>query len=402
MEQVLDVLKNVAIYGGSFIVVLSLVVFVHEYGHFKAARLCKIAVKSFSIGMGPAIVQRKDRHGTNWKVGAVPLGGFVSWVDDTDPSSTAPPTQEFQDLSHEEARARGHFRAQPVGARAFVVAAGPAMNFIFAILAFAVVFMAAGRDVTDNNTLSPRIDSVAEGHPAAAAGIRPGDMVIAINGDPIDSFGEMASVVESHPGRPIEMVVRRGEENLTLAVTPAAVETMDETGVTTIVGRLGIGRAPSADEIVIERYNPLEAVGEGARETWGIVEKTGAYVANIFQGRADAKHIAGPTGILQASGQIASRAVDQAGIPWTERLLDLGLVLLQWAAILSVAVGIVNLLPIPILDGGHLLFYGIEAIRGGRPLSAQSQEWALRLGLVMLGGLFLFATWNDIRRIFSI
>lgn len=400
MESLIEALKNVLIYGGSFILVLSLVVFVHEYGHFKAARICKVAVKSFSIGMGPAIAQRKDRHGTTWKIAAVPLGGFVSWVDDTDPSSTAPPSEEFRQLSPEEARARGHFRAQPVGARAFVVAAGPAMNFIFAIVVFALMLFAYGRDVTDNNALSPRLDRIEAGYPAAAAGLRSGDLVRAIDGTPVASFGQMQAIVKQSPGEQLALTVERNGETLIIPITPRPQETIDSTGVTSTVGLLGVTRLTLPEERTIERYGPLQSLAEGAKETWGIVARTGAYVANIFTGRASAEHIAGPAGILQASGQIASASISGEDTPLGERVMALLRNLLHWAAILSVAVGIVNLLPIPILDGGHLLFYGIEAVRGGKPLSLQSQEWALRIGLVMLGSLFLFATWNDIRRIF--
>jgi len=400
MEVLTAALKNLLIYGGSFVLVLSLVVFVHEYGHFKAGRLCKIAVKSFAIGMGPALVQRKDRHGTTWKVCAVPLGGFVSWVDDTDPSSTGPASEEFRDLSTEEARARGHFRAQPLAARAFVIAAGPAMNFIFAIFVFAAMIGIFGRDLTDVRTLSARVDQIEASSPAAAAGLQTGDVVVSVGGQPVATFGEMAERIKPHPGEAVALGVLRNGESLTLTATPSAHKDIDPTGVETTVGRLGIGRIPSPNEVVRQRYGPISAIGEGAKETWNIVARTGAYIGNIFTGRASAEHIAGPAGIFQKSGEFASMAVNQENTPWTDRAIDLFAILLQWAAVLSVAVGIVNLLPIPILDGGHLLFYGIEAVRGGKPLSLQSQEWALRVGLVMLGSLFLFATWNDIRRIF--
>jgi regulator of sigma E protease len=348
--------------------------------------------------MGPAIAARKDRHGTTWKLGAIPIGGFVSWLDDTDPSSTGPAPEEFRGLSHEEARRRGHFRAQPIWARAFVVAAGPVSNFIFAIVAFAAVVMIAGRDMTDRAALTPRIDGVMANSAAAAAGLRAGDVVVEIAGQPVRAFGDFQRVVMEHPGDELPISVRRGAEIVALRVTPAATEAPGPDGRTRRIGFLGIERRTLPEERVIERVGPLNALGIGATQTWSIVAMTGVYLGDVVTGKASAQHIAGPAGILSESGRIASRAIEQEGAgPW-ERAGDLLLSLVQWAAILSVAVGIVNLLPIPILDGGHLLFYAIEAIRGGKPLPPQAHEWALRAGLAVLGGLFLFATWNDIQR----
>lgn len=396
----LDALGYMLLTAASFVFVLGLVVFVHEYGHFSAARLCRIAVKSFSIGMGPALASRLDRHGTTWKVGAIPVGGFVSWVDDTDPSSTGPAPEEFRELSQEEARRRGHFRAQPIAARAFVVAAGPVSNFIFAIAAFAAVLLIAGRDVTDRAALTPRVDGVRAESPAAVGGLLAGDIIITIDGQPIASFGAMQEIVTGSPGRELAVQVNRGGDTVNLRVTPRAESVPDATGATRTIGLLGIERRTLPEERVMQRFGPVGAVVAGAQQTWSIVAMTGAYVGNIITGRASAEHIAGPAGIFSESGRIASGAVDQQGVSLGERLSDLLLSLIQWAAILSVAVGIVNLLPIPILDGGHLLFYAIEAVRGGKPLPAQAQEWALRAGLAVLGSLFLFATWNDIQRIF--
>ncbi|MGE0044793.1 MAG: RIP metalloprotease [Hyphomonadaceae bacterium] len=396
----LDALGYTLLTAASFIFVLGLVVFVHEYGHFSAARLCRIAVKSFSLGMGPSIAERRDRHGTTWKIAAIPVGGFVSWVDDTDPSSTGPAPEEFRDLSHEEARRRGHFRAQPIASRAFVVAAGPVSNFIFAIFAFAAVLLIAGQDITDRASLTARIDGVRPESAAAAGGLMAGDIVTRIDGRAIESFGAMQEIVTNSPGRALDLVVSRGGDLVTLRVTPRAETVPDMTGANRTIGLLGIERRTLPEERVVRRFGPVDAVVTGAQQTWSIVAMTGAYVGNIVTGRASAEHIAGPAGIFNESGRIASGAVAQEGVSLGERISDLLLSLLQWAAILSVAVGIVNLLPIPILDGGHLLFYAIEAVRGGRPLPAQAQEWALRAGLAVLGSLFLFATWNDIQRIF--
>ncbi|MGE0828864.1 MAG: RIP metalloprotease, partial [Hyphomonadaceae bacterium] len=282
-----------------------------------------------------------------------------------------------------------------------VVAAGPTMNFIFAILAFALVLLLVGRDMTDRASLSPRIDGVLEGSAAEQAGLRAGDLITGIEGQAIRNFGEMQAVVSVNAGNPLDITILRNDQQLDLVVTPQGADVPDATGVSTRRGFLGIERQTLPSERVTQRFGPGEAIVEGAKQTWSIVEMTGAYVGNIFMGKASAEHIAGPAGIFNESGRIAQNAVAQEGVGIGERMSDLLLSLLQWAAILSVAVGIVNLLPIPVLDGGHLLFYAIEAVRGGKPLPPNAQEWALRAGLAMLGGLFLFATWNDIQRIWG-
>jgi regulator of sigma E protease len=293
-------------------------------------------------------------------------------------------------------------RAQPAGARAFVFVAGPAMNFVFAILVFAALLFAFGRDITDVRTLSPRVDALTVGYPAQKAGIRPGDLIVSIAGQPVRTFGDMQDLITPRPGQPTEIVVRRGGAEISLTATPGREEAIDATGITRQVGFLGISRGADPHERRIERYNAIEAMGEGAKETWSVVARTGAYVANIFTGKASAEHISGPIGIFTASGQVAKAAVSgPREVSIGERIAAFLYTLVKWAAYLSVAVGIVNLLPIPVLDGGHLLFCAIEAMRRGRPLPPQAQEWALRVGLFALGSLFLFATWNDIRRIFG-
>jgi regulator of sigma E protease len=387
----LDVLQNILLYGGSFIFVLGLVIFVHEYGHFKAGRLCRVAVKSFAIGFGSTLVAKTDRHNTTWKLCAIPLGGFVSWVDDTDPSSAGPATAEHQRLSREEARARGHFRAQPVAVRAFVTAAGPAMNFIFAILAFALVFLIAGQ-----RFLAPSVGQVERGSAAERAGLRGGDSIIEINGRAIGTFDELQKAVQSSPGQTLHLRIRRGGETLPLQATPVARRITEPTGESRVVGMLGF--RPRGD-VVVQRYGPIGAFAEAGRTTWGIIATTGVYVANIFTGKASGEHIAGPLGILKMSGDVASNVVEQPDVQIGELIAELLLTLVKLAAVLSVAVGIANLLPIPILDGWHLLLYGIEAVRGGRQVPQKVQEWAVPVGLLALALLLLFATSNDIRRI---
>lgn len=393
MPDLLNSLQSVLVYAASFVVVLSVVVFVHEFGHFRVARLRKVAIDTFSIGFGKTLLGWRDRHGVQWKVGALPLGGYVKFADDADAMSTAPREQIDDPAAREEARRKGLFHAQPLLTRALVVAAGPVANFIFAILAFAVVAAIAGRDITDPNAIPARIMTVVNGSAAAQAGLQPGDVVVRVGDHTVANFAELQAQVAPSAGRPLAIEVRRGAETLSLNITPSEVNGRGVLGVS--------GPLPLPSERRIERYGPLQALAVGATNTWGIVAQTGSYIGAIFAGRESGDQIAGPLGIISVSGQVATSALTGPadGGNWTDRLGRLGLALLGLAAVLSVAVGFVNLLPIPILDGGHLLFYAIEAARGGKPLPPAAQEWAYRAGFAVMASLFLFATWNDISRL---
>lgn len=382
----------------AFVLVLSVVVFVHEYGHFRVGRWCGIRVKSFSIGLGSEWFGWTDKYGTRWKISRLPLGGFVSWVDDTDGSSTLPAKDEDRELSDEEARRRGHFRAQPLWKRAVTVAAGPLTNFIFAIATFALIAFATGRDTTDYASLTPRIGGVQADSAASEAGLRSGDLVVSVDGAPVASWGEFYEKVAASPGAPLTVVVENDGAERSVTVVPRPVERPSPTG-TERVGVIGVSLGVREGDRTVEPVGVFEAIGVGSRNTWAIVSSTASYVVGIFTGQNSGRDIAGPIGIFTQSGQIATMALDGSN-DWGAKAGNLLRALALWAAVLSVAVGIVNLLPIPILDGGHLLFYGIEALRGGRPLPAAAQEWAYRAGLAVMASLFLFATWNDITRLF--
>lgn len=387
-----EALTNILITIVAFVVVLSAVVFVHEFGHFRVGRWCGMAVKSFSIGLGSELFGWTDRHGTRWKVSRIPLGGFVSWIDDTDGSSTRPSSEENRALSPEEARRLGHFRAMPLWKRALTVVAGPAANFAFAIFAFAVLALAMGRDTTDISAIPARIAQVSANSPAAAAGLQSGDIINAVDGRTISSFTELQQVVTASSGEPLDLDVLRGEEALRLNVAPRELDGRRVLGVT--------GPLVLQSERVIEPYGLVESLGVGAADTWGIVADTGSYLGRVLTGKESGDQIGGVIGIATTSGQVANSALNAPETSWGERLRLLALRMLWLTATLSVAVGIVNLLPIPVLDGGHLAFYAIEAIRGGRPLPETAQEWAYRAGFAVMASLFLFAMWNDITRLF--
>jgi regulator of sigma E protease len=363
---------NLAGYIVPFLFVLTVVVFFHELGHFLVARLCGIRVLTFSLGFGPEIVGFYDRYGTRWKISAIPLGGYVKFLGDENAASV--PDHAAAAVMTEEEKAVS-FIHKPVGPRAAVVAAGPIANFILAIAIFAAVFAIFGKQTT-----SARVDTVQPASAAQAAGFQPGDLVLSINGETIDSFADMQRIVSINAGDPLTISVERGGVPVTLHATPELKELKDSFGNVHRLGVLGISRSMKPGDIKTQRVNPLQAIVMGAQETWFVVDRTLSYIGGVFAGRESADQLGGPIRIAQVSGQVAS-----AGF----------VALIHLAAVLSVSIGLLNLFPIPLLDGGHLLFYGIEAVRG-KPLSERAQEVGFRIGLAIVVMLMIFATFNDI------
>jgi len=385
----------------SFVVVLSVVVFVHEFGHFQVARWCKVAVDTFSLGFGKSLASWRDRHGVEWKIGSLPLGGYVKFADDADITSMGPREGYEDNEAFLRARRRGYFHAQPLGVRAIVVAAGPLANFVFAIAAFAALALVVGRDTTSMAGVPARIGEIQAASPAAQAGLATGDIVVAINERSINSFAALQGAISALPGAQVSLTVRRDQDVLRMTTTLQAAAGVSDAGAPISVGRLGVSPLVLKEERTIERIAPLDALSFGVLRCWDIVARTGGYLADVVTRKASGGEISGVFGIMAASGQVTQTALtDESVTSLGERLANLGLMLLNFAAFLSVSVGLVNLLPIPVLDGGHLLFYGIEVLRGGRPVPPAAQAWAYRAGLAVLAGLFLFATWNDVTRHF--
>ena len=358
-----------------FLFVLTIVVFFHELGHFLMARLCGIKVLVFSIGFGPEIAGFNDRYGTRWKISAIPLGGYVKFFGD-DNAASVPDQAAAASMS--DADRKDSFMFQPVRSRAAVVAAGPIANFVLAIAIFAAIFMTVGKQTT-----SARVDTVQPASAAEAAGFKPGDLVTAINGEKIESFSDMQRIVSISAGDTLSIDVDRGGAPITLKATPQLKELKDNFGNVHRLGVLGISRSMSPGDIKTEKAGPLRAVVMGAQETWFVVDRTLAYIGGVFVGREAADQLGGPIRIAQVSGQVAT-----AGFT----------ALIHLTAVLSVSIGLLNLFPIPLLDGGHLLFYAIETIRG-RPLSERAQEVGFRIGLAVVVMLMIFATFNDILRL---
>ncbi len=355
-----------------FLFVLTIVVFFHELGHFLVARWAGVKVLTFSLGFGPELFGFNDRHGTRWKVSAIPLGGYVKFFGDDSEAST-PSSDALHAMTAEERKVSFHHKK--VGPRAAIVAAGPFANFLLAIVIFAALFTFYGKP-----SQTARVDTVQENSAAAAAGFQPGDVVTAIDGVAIDSFTDMQRIVSSRAGAPLVFTVKRGEAVVTLTGTPQLREIKDSFGNAHRIGVLGITRATGPGDIVTKPVSPATAVWLGVKETWFVIDRTVSYITGIFVGRENPDQVGGPIRIAQISGQVAT----------------IGLAaLIHLTAVLSVSIGLLNLFPVPLLDGGHLLFYAVEAIRG-KPLSERSQELGFRVGLALVLMLMIFATYNDI------
>jgi regulator of sigma E protease len=355
-----------------FLFVLTIVVFFHEFGHFLVARWCGVRVLVFSIGFGPELIGFNDRHGTRWKISAIPLGGYVKFFGD-DNAASVPDQAGIAAMS--ESERRESFFHKSVGKRAAVVVAGPLANFILAIAIFAGVFALFGKQIT-----SPRVDSVQAESAAARAGFKSGDLVLSIDGRAIESFSDMQRIVSTSAGETLRIVVERDGKEVTLKAAPDLREVKDNFGGVHRIGVLGISRSTAPGDVRTEKVGLLSAIKMGFSETWFVTDRTLAYIAGVIVGRESADQLGGPIRIAQVSGQVAT-----AGF----------VALIHLAGVLSVSIGLLNLFPIPLLDGGHLLFYAIEAIRG-RPLSERAQEVGFRIGLAIVLMLMIFATFNDI------
>ncbi|MEP3438697.1 MAG: RIP metalloprotease RseP [Hoeflea sp.] len=355
-----------------FLLVLTIVVFFHELGHYLVGRWCGIKAEVFSIGFGPKIIGRTDRHGTHWRLSLIPLGGYVKFLGDENAASL--PAGSGDSALSEADRAHA-FPNAALWRRAATVAAGPIANFILAIAIFAVTFAINGRMISD-----PVVADVQPASAAEAAGILPGDRFVAIDGIKIEVFDDVQRYVSVRPEVPITITMDRKGALVDLTLTPVRTEISDTFGNKMEVGRIGVVTNNDAGNFRVREYGPLEAVGEGAAQSWYIVTRTVGYLGNIISGREKADQLGGPIRVAKYSKDMST----------------LGLTaLVQLAAVLSVSIGLLNLMPVPMLDGGHLVFYAIEAVRG-RPPGEAAQEWAYRVGLTIVLALMIFATWNDV------
>jgi regulator of sigma E protease len=372
-----DFLHGLATFGIiPFLVVLTIVVFFHEFGHFVVARWCGIKVLTFSIGFGPELFGFNDRHDTRWKVCAIPLGGYVKFFGDENAASVP---DHAAAAAMTEAERRVSFLHQGVASRAAVVVAGPLANFILSIVIFAGIFMSFGRQV-----IPARVDAVTPDSAAAAAGLRPGDLIVAIDGHPIGGFSDMQRIVAGSSGRTLTLTIDRGGAREDVMATPAT------RGYCNAV--LGISKLPT-DDIKLKSEDPGTAIVLGVEETYFVVERSLCFVAGVIVGRESANQLGGPIRIAEVAGDAWKSGLDSGGIGTAIASL------LYLSGFLSASIGLLNLFPIPLLDGGHLLFYAVEALRG-RPLSERAQEFGFRIGLAIVVMLMIFAAYNDISGLF--
>ena len=367
----MDVLPTFILKPLAFLFVLTAVIFIHELGHFLVARWYGVRVKTFSIGFGREIFGFTDRYNTRWRLAWIPLGGYVKFLDDEN-SASAPSREALARMS--PAEREGAFQTKPLASRAAIVAAGPIANFILAILVFTLTFTFVGVNVT-----APRVDELVPDGAAARAGFQAGDVIVGIDGQKVEAFSDMQRIVSASADHELTFQVERGGTTLSLKATPERREISDRFGNKLKVGVIGIKRNATQQEWQFKQYSPVEAFGAAVRETYYIVSRTLGYLYDVVTRRESGDQLGGPLRIADISGQVATLGF---------------LALINLTAVLSVSIGLINLFPIPLLDGGHLMFYAIEAVRG-RPLSERAQEVGFRIGLGIVLLLLVYTTYQD-------
>ncbi len=384
-------LQNATFYVAPFIFVITVIVTIHELGHFAAARAFGVAIDRFSIGFGRALLSWKDRGGVEWRIGWLPLGGYVRFAGD-DNAASVPDQGDLTTMRAAIVQREGpgaekkYFHFKPLWQRALIVAAGPTANFALAVALFSLGLALFGQPLS---TTRVEVDPAGA---AAKAGFQSGDVLLRADGRPMRSFEDVQFYVQFRAGAPIDFTVSRAGRRFHLVARPAAVQVPSPFGGVETIGRLGL-TAPLGK---LQRYGPLEALPMGLAKTWDVTATTVFYLGRIVSGQVGANQLHSFIGIAHASGAITKQAVaiaHDARISW---VVATAFFLIQLAALLSVSVGLLNLLPIPVLDGGHLLFYAYEGVVR-RPLHARVQAAGYRVGLALLVGLMLFATWNDLR-----
>lgn len=360
-----------------FILVMSAIVFFHELGHYYVGRWCGVKIEAFSLGFGPELFAVVDKYGTRWRLALFPLGGYVKFLGDANAAS-APDAEGVAELAPVD-RSRT-LAAQSVAKRAAIVAAGPIANFILALVLFTGLFMGLGR-----SELTARIGFVEPNSPAAIAGFQKGDVIKSINGSPIVSFQDLQQATMLSTGLSMTFVVDRAGVETKLEATPQI--TLVDQGVLgkRRIGHLGLGASRDAADLKFERCSPVACVGWAGEQIAFISRATGAYVVGLFAGRESVDQVSGPIAISQIAGELAKISI------WE---------LVNLAALFSVSVGLMNLLPIPLLDGGHLMFFLYEAVRG-RPISDRIQQAGIRIGIALVACLVVFTTTHDVLRLFG-
>lgn len=368
----MDFLTSAAIYVLPFLLVITVLVYVHEMGHYLVAKKCGVGVEAFSIGFGPELFGWTNKEGTRWKIAMIPLGGYVKFTGDADATSVLPDKEKVASMTEEE-KNKSLLRKTPWQRMAISVA-GPAANYLFAVVVLAAVFATYGQ-----RYMEPLIHNVVDGGAAKQAGLEGGDLIVSINGQAIQTFSDVQFEVRESAGVPLDVKVKRGDKTLDFTVTPKGKEMVDRFGNAQKVGMLGIEVKATG----YKKRGVFESVYYSVYETYSVTEKTLRSVGQMLLGKRSGDGLVGMVGVAQISGMA----------------IQLGLAEFLWlACMISIGLGLLNLFPIPMLDGGHILFYAIEIIRG-KPLSEKAQEWGFRIGFSVVVFLMVFALWNDFSRL---
>ncbi|MCH7936840.1 MAG: RIP metalloprotease RseP [Proteobacteria bacterium] len=365
----MNIIELAANWGIPFLIALTVLVFFHELGHFWVARLAKVRVEVFSVGFGSELFGWNDKAGTRWKIGIIPLGGYVKMFGQSD----LPSDEEEDETPLTDEEKAVSFQHKTLAQRTAIVAAGPIANFLLSVVLIAglMATFGAARPYAGVGDIMP-------GSAAAAAGFEVGDRIVSIDGEPVEWFSDLVRIVSAQPEIPLRIKVIRGDTELVLAATPKRHQQPGAEGKTVEIGLLGVRYDPQ--QVYYERQNPLMAVWMGIKQTASLTERTLSFLGQVITGRQSADGIGGPLRIVQYAGITFQSGIES---------------FIFFLAVLSVNLGLINLFPIPILDGGHLLFFAVEAIRG-RPLGPQAQEYGFRFGLILVLILMVFVTWNDL------
>ncbi|MHA6690473.1 RIP metalloprotease RseP [Devosia sp. A449] len=354
-----------------FLAVLTVIVFVHEMGHYLVARWNGVAIQTFSVGFGRELIGWDDKHGTRWRISAIPLGGYVRFVGDMNEASVPDPEAT---ANVDPALAPRLFANKNVWQRIAVVAAGPIANVLLTFFILYALLLGYGR-----YTIPPVVGAVIAGSVAETAGIEPGDIIIAVDGYAVRGFEDFQRLVATSPARPVTVELDRGSTSETIVLVPEVVEVEDRFGNMQKIGRIGVSRDVAQTDVSLYRPGPVEAVGMTVEEIRFIIQRTAAFLGDFFVGRGDVEQLGGPVKVAKVSGEVATLGI---------------IALINLTALLSLNIGIFNLLPVPMLDGGHLLYYLVEAVRG-RALSMRVQEMGFRFGFALVLALMVFTLFND-------